>query len=145
MQKNQKLWKNYCILLSRGEHHCICFHSASNCSVICLLLFSCTIRTRWLNVLLCIGRFSCRGAVAQNKGMILPPQSYTEKFPSSTSVPLVTTSSVTMAKTTSVKEKAIKWIWASFKGQPYVYLAFKIFFWILTFTMKYTWKSAFCP
>lgn len=48
---------------------------------------------------------SCRAAVAQNKGMILPPQSYTEKFPLSTSVLLVTTSSVSMAKTTPVKEK----------------------------------------
>lgn len=89
--------KNPAFLLRRGKHHSICFYSASNRTIMCLLLFSCIIITKWLKALLCIGRFSCRSAVAQNKGMILPPQSYPEKFPSSTSVPLVTTS-VTMAK-----------------------------------------------
>lgn len=129
MQKNQNCGeKKPAFLLRRGKYHSICFYSASNRTIMCLLLFSCIIITKLLKVLLCIGRFSCRGAVAQNEGMILPPQSYPEKFPSSTSVPLVTTS-VTMAKKppTTVKEKTIKWIWAPFKSQPFVYWTFKIF------------------
>jgi len=74
--------------------------------------------TRRPLVLLCIGRFSCMGAVAQSKERaFLLSLTDTEKFPSSILLPLLTTSFVTMVKPTLMKEKTTKWIWASCEGK----------------------------
>lgn len=62
-----------------------------------------------MTILLCIGKFSCRGDVAQIKGINgLHPQSYTEKFLSSILMLLVITSFVTVANPTPMKEKKTK-------------------------------------
>lgn len=122
------------------KHYCIHHHSCqskmlkNNCSYwsrggTIPYLFSLCIYLHfpifvWLLLLHCTDRFRCRSAVAQS----LPPWSYTKKFSSSISMPLVVTSFVFMANSTTMKEKKpTKWIWASSKGQRSQWLSLKYF------------------
>lgn len=82
--------------------------------------------TKWLKVLFHIGRFSCRGAVAQNKAwsfLLSLTQRNSHQALQYPWWPLL----LPWQKKNPVKEKTIKWIWAPFKGQSFVYYTFKIF------------------